>query len=46
MDNWDGKPSTDIQSLGHDYLPSGTYFYLIDKGNGDAVESGYVELVK
>jgi gliding motility-associated-like protein len=46
MDNWDGKPSSDILTLGSGYLPSGTYFYMIDKGNGEAIESGYVELVK
>jgi gliding motility-associated-like protein len=46
MDNWDGRPSTDVLSLGEGYLPTGTYFYVIDKGNGEAVESGYIELVK
>ena len=46
MDTWDGKASSDITTLGEGYLPAGTYFYIIDKGNGDAVESGYIELVK
>ena len=46
MDTWDGKASSDITTLGEGYLPAGTYFYIIDKGNGEAVESGYIELVK
>ena len=46
MDTWDGKASNDIHTLGDGYLPAGTYFYIIDKGNGDSVESGYIELVK
>ena len=46
MDNWDGRPSTDILTIGEGYLPTGTYFYVIDKGNGDTVESGYIELIK
>ncbi len=46
MDSWDGRPSSDILTLGEGYLPTGTYFYVIDKGNGEAVESGYIELVK
>jgi gliding motility-associated-like protein len=43
-DDWDGKPNT--SAIGSDYLPSGTYYYVIDKGNGDAIENGYLELVK
>ena len=46
MDNWDGKASEDINTIGNGYLPAGTYFYMIDKGNGEAIESGYIELVK
>ena len=46
MDDWDGHASSDIQTVGEGYLPTGTYYYVIDKGNGDAVESGYIELLK
>ena len=44
-DDWDGKSNLGT-SIGSDILPTGTYFYQIDKGNGDALESGYLELVK
>jgi gliding motility-associated-like protein len=46
MDDWDGRASSEIQTIGEGYLPAGTYYYVIDKGNGDAVESGYIELLK
>jgi gliding motility-associated-like protein len=46
MDDWDGHASSDIQTFGEGNLPAGTYYYVIDKGNGEAVESGYVELLK
>ncbi|MEM6844587.1 MAG: gliding motility-associated C-terminal domain-containing protein [Bacteroidota bacterium] len=29
-----------------DKLPDGTYFYIIDKNNGDEPESGYLELLR
>lgn len=38
-DDWDGKYK-------NDYLPTGTYYYVIDKGNGEPVETGYIELIK
>jgi gliding motility-associated-like protein len=38
-DSWDGK-------YNNEYLPTGTYYYVIDKGNGDPKETGFVELVK
>jgi hypothetical protein len=44
-DDWGGK-SNEGTSIGTDILPAGTYYYQIDKGNGDALESGYLELVK
>ena len=44
-DDWDGKPNA-AGTLGSGELPTGTYFYLIDKGDGSAPESGYIELVK
>jgi gliding motility-associated-like protein len=46
LDDWDGKPSKDVMSIGTETLPTGTYYYVIDKGNGDPVEYGYLELVK
>ena len=32
-------------TLGTDYLPSGTYYYIIDHKNGETPESGYIEIV-
>ena len=43
-DNWDGKPNVD-NSLGEGTLPSGTYYFLIDKGTGEKPETGFLELV-
>jgi gliding motility-associated-like protein len=41
--NWDGKSNSNI-SLGNDYLPAGTYFYVVDVyGDGTNVKSGYLE---
>jgi gliding motility-associated-like protein len=44
-DDWDGKPNVGA-TLGTNVLPAGTYFYMIEKGDGTTLESGYVELVK
>ena len=44
-DDWDGKPNV-AGTIGSGELPTGTYFYLIDKGDGSALETGYIELVK
>ena len=43
-DDWDGKPNVD-NSTGEGTLPSGTYYYLIDKGTGEKPETGFLELV-
>ncbi|MDB0011790.1 gliding motility-associated C-terminal domain-containing protein, partial [Crocinitomicaceae bacterium] len=45
LDDWDGKANKGL-SLGSDYLPSGTYFYIIDKKDGENPISGYIELVR
>ncbi len=44
-DSWDGKANVG-SALGDGLLPAATYFYLIDKGDGSEVESGFVELAK
>ncbi len=44
-DDWDGIPNVG-GTVGSSHLPTGTYYYVIDKGNGESVESGYIELVK
>ncbi len=38
-DDWDGK-------YNNEYLPTGTYYYVIDKGNDEPVETGFIEFVK
>ncbi len=41
--DWDGKSNSGI-SLGNDYLPAGTYYYVVDiNGDGSDVKSGYLE---
>jgi len=40
-----GESNTGI-AAGGDGLPPGTYFYIFDKGNGDQVVQGYLELVR
>lgn len=42
---FDGFGKTGIYAAGND-LPVGTYFYIIDKGDGSKPRSGYLELVK
>ena len=43
LDNWKGE--SNIKQKKGNQLPSGTYYYLIDKGNGEELISGYLELV-
>jgi gliding motility-associated-like protein len=45
LDDWDGKANVGFK-VGDEYLPSGTYFYIIDLKNGEKPKSGYIELVK
>jgi gliding motility-associated-like protein len=45
LDDWAGKCNTGIK-MGDEFLPNGTYFYLIDLKNGDKPLSGYIELVR
>jgi gliding motility-associated-like protein/uncharacterized repeat protein (TIGR01451 family) len=43
--NWDGK-STAALNIGDDVLPVGTYFYILDLGNGSDVIKGTIYLNK
>jgi gliding motility-associated-like protein/uncharacterized repeat protein (TIGR01451 family) len=43
--NWDGK-STATLNVGNDVLPVGTYFYILDLGNGSDVIKGTIYLNK
>ena len=45
LDDFNGK-SNQGGTLGDDYLPSGTYFYVIDYKNGEEPVSGYIEFVR
>jgi len=45
INNWDGKSTAGL-SLGVDDLPVGTYFYLLDLGNGAEVLKGTVYLTR
>jgi hypothetical protein len=45
LDDFNGK-SNQGGTLGDDYLPSGTYFYVIDYKNGEKPVSGYIEFVR
>jgi gliding motility-associated-like protein len=45
LDDWDGKANTG-GTVGNEYLPSGTYFYIIDYNNGEKPVSGYIEFIK
>jgi gliding motility-associated-like protein len=42
---WDGSTSQDIQ-IGGNELPTGTYFYVLDLGDGSAPYKGYIYLQK
>ena len=44
-DDWSGQTNKGI-TLGNDFLPSGTYFYIIDNKDGEKPLSGYIELVR
>ena len=45
LDDFTGK-SNQEGAIGDDYLPSGTYFYIIDYKNGDEPDSGYLEFIR
>lgn len=43
--NWDGRNHFGLR-VGGDVLPEGTYFYIIDLGDGSAKRKGYIFLTK
>ncbi len=45
LDDWDGKANEGI-TVGNEYLPNGTYFFLIDYHDGNKPTSGYLELIR
>ena len=45
MDDWNGQNNEGV-TLGKGSLPSGTYFYTIDKKDGEKPLSGFIELVR
>jgi gliding motility-associated-like protein len=45
MDDWNGQTNEGI-SIGKGFLPSGTYFYTIDKKDGEKPVSGFIELIR
>jgi gliding motility-associated-like protein len=45
LDDWDGKSNVGSM-MGNEYLPNGTYFYIIDLKDGSKPLSGYIELVR
>ena len=46
MNDWNGQTSDGINTLGKGFLPGGTYFYVIDKKDGERPSSGYIELIR
>ena len=46
MNDWNGQTSDGITTLGKGFLPGGTYFYVIDKKDGERPSSGYIELIR
>ncbi len=45
LDDWNGQSNEGV-SLGNEFLPSGTYFYIIDYKDGSKAISGYIELIR
>ena len=45
QNNWDGKSSSGL-TIGGDELPIGTYFYIIDLGNGSPIRKGTIYINK
>jgi gliding motility-associated-like protein len=44
--DWDGTNTGDKSLLGKGALPVGTYYFILDLGNGDKPITGYVQLTK
>jgi gliding motility-associated-like protein len=45
MNNWDGR-NYEGGNLGKDDLPVGTYFYILDLGDGSSVKKGFIYLAR
>ncbi|MFY7732358.1 MAG: gliding motility-associated C-terminal domain-containing protein [Bacteroidia bacterium] len=45
LNNWNGKSNSGV-TVGGDDLPIGTYFYIIDLGNGSPILKGTIYLNK
>jgi gliding motility-associated-like protein len=45
MDDWIGQ-TNEGTTFGKGFLPSGTYFYTIDKKDGEKPVSGFIELIR
>ncbi len=45
MDDWSGQ-TNEGATIGKGFLPSGTYFYTIDKLDGEKPVSGFIELIR
>jgi gliding motility-associated-like protein len=44
--DWDGTNTGDKSILGKGALPAGTYYFILDLGNGDKPITGYVQITK
>ncbi|MBN8703009.1 MAG: gliding motility-associated C-terminal domain-containing protein [Bacteroidetes bacterium] len=42
QNDWDGYPNVDTPMIGKDKVPNGTYFYVLDLGDGGKGYTGYL----